>query len=139
MNLTTTTDEMVRRLGSIPDELTAATCFGTPIERDGHVLIPVARVGFGYGMGFGGGSGGGSDEGGEGGGGGGGGGGNATPVAVVDITSQDVVVKPILDTTRIQVGAFMLAGWIAFWLLLTMRTISREMARTRRDALKAKA
>ena len=44
MNYATTTDEMVRRIGSIPDELGAGVCFGSPIERDGHVLIPVARV-----------------------------------------------------------------------------------------------
>ncbi len=50
MNYVTTTDEMVRRIGSIPDDLSAGACFGTPVERDGHMLIPVARINFGYGM-----------------------------------------------------------------------------------------
>jgi uncharacterized spore protein YtfJ len=141
MNLTAPTEEMVRRIGAIQDEVGASVCFGAPVERDGHTIIPVARVSFGYGMGFGGGSGGkgipgefGSEtaEGGEGGGGGGGGGGSSTPVAVIDISSGDVNVKPITDTTRIALANFALA----FWGMLTVRTVTRERARTRRQQLK---
>lgn len=139
------TDEMVRRLGAIPDAMGAGTCFGSPIERNGHTLIPVARVNFGYGLGFGGGSGFGSRhgkgipdefgtpaEGGEGGGGGGGGGGSSSPVAVVDISDGDVVVKPITDTTRIAMSWMALIAWAAFWLMLTVRTVAREGAKTHR-------
>jgi len=140
MNYATTTDEMVRRIGSIPDELSAAACFGTPVERDGHTLIPVARINFGYGMGFGGGTGSkgvpgdfaADSEGGEGGGGGGGGGGSATPVAIIDITDNDVKIKAVEDTTRITMSALMMAAWVTFWLFLTIRTISHETAKTRR-------
>jgi uncharacterized spore protein YtfJ len=140
MNYVTTTDEMVRRIGSIPDDLSAAACFGTPVERDGHTLIPVARINFGYGMGFGGGSGGkgvpgdfaAETEGGEGGGGGGGGGGSATPVAIIDVTDGDVQIKSVEDTTRITIGALTMAAWIAFWLFLTIRTFAHENAKTRR-------
>jgi uncharacterized spore protein YtfJ len=143
MNYVTTTDEMVRRIGSIPDDLSAGACFGAPVERDGHTLIPVARINFGYGMGFGGGTGSkgvpgdfaADTEGGEGGGGGGGGGGSATPVAIIDITDDDVRIKPVEDTTRITLGALTVAAWIAFWLFLTIRTISRETAKTRRHAV----
>jgi uncharacterized spore protein YtfJ len=143
MNYVTTTDEMVRRIGSIPDDLSAGACFGAPVERDGHTLIPVARINFGYGMGFGGGTGSkgvpgdfaADSEGGEGGGGGGGGGGSATPVAIIDITDGDVQIKAVEDTTRITMGAFTVAAWIAFWLFLTIRTISHETAKTRRHAV----
>jgi len=143
MNYVTTTDEMVRRIGSIPDDLSAGACFGTPVERDGHTLIPVARINFGYGMGFGGGSGGKgipgdfatAPETGEGGGGGGGGGGSATPVAIIDITDGDVQIKPVEDTTRITLGAFTMVAWVTFWLFLTARTIGREVAKTRRHAI----
>jgi uncharacterized spore protein YtfJ len=143
MNYVTTTDEMVRRIGSIPDELSAGACFGTPVERNGHTLIPVARINFGLGMGFGGGSGGkgvpgdfaAETEGGEGGGGGGGGGGAATPVAIIDITDNDVQIKAVEDTTRITMGAFMVAAWVTFWLFLTIRTISRENSKTQRQKL----
>jgi uncharacterized spore protein YtfJ len=143
MNYMATTDEMVRRIGSIPDELNAGACFGMPVERNGHTLIPVARINFGLGMGFGGGSGGkgvpgdfaAETEGGEGGGGGGGGGGSATPVAIIDITDNDVLIKAVEDTTRITLGAFMVAAWVAFWLFLTVRTFSHENSKTKRHAM----
>lgn len=143
MDYAATTDEMVRRIGSIPDELSAAACFGVPVEREGHTLIPVARINFGYGMGFGGGTGtkatpgafAEESEGGEGGGGGGGGGGSATPVAIIDITDGDVAIKAVEDTTRITLGAFTMAAWVTFWLFLTLRTITREVAKTRRNTV----
>jgi len=144
MNFTATTEEMVRRIGTIQDEVGASVCFGSPIERDGHTIIPVARVSFGYGMGFGGGSGGKQDtssfdavptEGGEGGGGGGGGGGSSTPVAIIDMSAGDVKVTPIQDATRIALSGMFLFGWAAFWLFLTIRTIARETAKTRRTAI----
>src|SRR4029079_17013326 len=91
MATTMTADEMVRQITAIPDQLGAAACFGTPVERQGHTVIPAARVTFGYGIGFGRGSGGkdlpssnghvGAD-GGEGEGGGGGGGGGSAAVAI---------------------------------------------------------
>jgi uncharacterized spore protein YtfJ len=142
-NYVAPTEEMVRRIGSIGDEVGASVCFGAPVERDGHTLIPVARVSFGYGMGFGGGSGAqglpsgfsSEAESGEGGGGGGGGGGSSSPVAVIDISRDDVVIKPITDTTRIALSSYMLAGWLSFWLMLTIRTITRERAKIRREEI----
>jgi uncharacterized spore protein YtfJ len=140
MDYATTSEEMVRRIGTIPDEMGTTACFGQPIEKDGHTLIPVARVSFGYGMGFGGGSGGkgvpgefGADtaEGGEGGGGGGGGGGSSTPVAVIDITRDDVRVTPITDTTRIAMSNLLFAAWAVFWVTLTIRTAVRQRAKVR--------
>jgi uncharacterized spore protein YtfJ len=135
-------DEMIHRLSTIPEESGASACFGAPVERDGHTIIPVARVAFGYGAGFGRGTGtgkhhaengaGGVDEG-E--GGGGGGGGSSTPVAIIDISSADVRIEPILDQTRISVGGMALAGWMAFWLFFTIRTVARQAAQTRRLAI----
>jgi uncharacterized spore protein YtfJ len=144
MNFTASTEEMVRRIGTIQDEVGASACFGAPVERDGHTIIPVARVSFGYGMGFGGGSGGkgvpgdfsdAQTEGGEGGGGGGGGGGSSTPVAIIDITDNDVRISPINDSTRIALSGTMFAAWAVFWLMLTIRTIARERTKTRRAVL----
>jgi uncharacterized spore protein YtfJ len=144
MNFNTTTEEMVRRIGTIQDEVGASACFGTPVEREGHTIIPVARVSFGYGMGFGGGSGGKGvpgdfasteTEGGEGGGGGGGGGGSSTPVAIIDIAQGEVKVTPINDSTRIALSSFMLAGWSVFWVFLTVRTIARERSKIRRASI----
>jgi uncharacterized spore protein YtfJ len=141
VNFTSTTEEMVRRIGTIQDEVGASACFGAPVERNGHTIVPVARVSFGYGMGFGGGSGGkgvpgdlsdAQTEGGEGAGGGGGGGGSSTPVAIIDITDNDVKIEPINDSTRIALGGMLFAAWAVFWLMLTIRTVARETAKTRR-------
>jgi uncharacterized spore protein YtfJ len=144
MDLSTATDELVRTIGAMPQELGASACFGTPVERDGHTLIPVARVSFGYGLGFGGGSGSnltpsengstGGDTG-EGGGGGGGGGGSSSPVAVIDVTSDGVTIQQIQDTTRIALASFALAAWGVFWLFLTIRTSAREHQKTRRHEI----
>jgi uncharacterized spore protein YtfJ len=140
-NYAATTEEMVRRIGTISEDVGAGVCFGSPVERDGHTIIPVARVSFGYGMGFGGGSGSkgvpsefgtGHAEGGEGGGGGGGGRGTSDPVAVIDVSQGEVQVTPITDSTRIALTSFLFAGWAAFWLFLTIRTVARETAKTRR-------
>jgi uncharacterized spore protein YtfJ len=136
----TTTDELVHRLSTIPEEIGASACFGVVVERDGHTLIPVARVSFGYGVGFGRGTGaktapsgnGATGEGGEGEGGGGGGGGQSTPVAVIDITSSDVRVEPIIDQTRISIAGITFAAWMAFWLFWTIRALARQAAQTRR-------
>ena len=57
MELAKTMDEMVRSIGAMPRELNAGMCFGAPVEHEGRVVIPVARVGFGGGLGFGGGTG----------------------------------------------------------------------------------
>lgn len=135
-----TTEEMVRRISQIPDELGASACFGKPVERDGRTLIPVARVTFGYGMGFGRGSGsegaagnnGAGSDGGEGEGGGGGGGGSSSPVAVIDVTGDRIQVEPIIDRTRIAMSSFALSAWIVFWLFWTVRTAMRERSRIRR-------
>lgn len=137
----TATDELVHRLSNIPDQLGSAACFGMPIERDGHTLIPVARVSFGYGLGFGRGSGSGGhsaeggDEGGEGEGGGGGGGGSATPVAVIDISDGSVDIQPINDSTRIAITSMTVGAWVTFWLFWTIRAIAREGAKTQRQRI----
>jgi uncharacterized spore protein YtfJ len=105
MDTNMTTEELVRQITSIPDQVGASACFGTPVERHGHAVIPVARVTFGYGLGYGRGSGGKDlpsenghigQDGGEGEGGGGGGGGGSSPVAV--ITSRRAASdQPIVD------------------------------------------
>lgn len=138
MDAATTNEEMIRQITRIPDDLSASTCFGTPVERGNRVVIPVARVSFGFGLGFGRGAGSdgpssnGHGGGGEGEGGGGGGGGNATPVAVIEVTDNETQITPIVDTTAIAIRNTMVGAWLGFWLLWTIRTITRERAKTRR-------
>ncbi|HZP57844.1 MAG TPA: spore germination protein GerW family protein [Dehalococcoidia bacterium] len=138
METSATTEEMVERISRLPEHVGVNACFGQPIEKDGHILVPVARTSFGFGMGFGRGSGrspaqhGMDGEGGEGEGGGGGGGGSATPVAVIDLARDDVQIRPVMDPMRAATAGLLLAGWVAFWLLLTVRTVARETQKTER-------
>src|SRR3990172_3126418 len=132
MDITDAADELVRQGRGIPQELGASACFGEAVVRDGHTLIPVARVNFGYGLGFGGGQGKGFEPGepgtvgqseGSGGGGGGGGGGASTP---------GVGIEPIEDKTRMAMAGITMVAWNAFWVLWTIRTVVRERAKTRK-------
>jgi len=142
MDFTTATDELVREVTGIPKELGASACFGDPVVRDGHTLIPVARVQFGYGLGFGGGmdahvspSNNGSDEtaGSEGGaGGGGGGGGSSTPVAIIDISDRGVEIQAIEDKTRLGLAVFTMVAWNTFWVMWTIRTFLHQRAKVRK-------
>ena len=141
MDTTTNIEEMIRQITTIPDDLDARACFGTPVERNGRTIIPVSRIAFGFGLGFGRGAGSdGSDSmeaggGGEGEGGGGGGGGGAHPVAVIEITDNGVEVQPISDNTRIVLANTTFAAWAIFWVMWTVRTVARERAKTRRIEL----
>jgi uncharacterized spore protein YtfJ len=139
MNDTSTqTEELIRQITNVPDEIGTKSCFGTPVERDGRTVIPVSRVSFGFGLGFGRGAGSDGDEshggggGGDGEGGGGGGGGSATPVAVISISDDGVEIEPITDATRIATSSFLMGAWAIFWITWTVRTIARERSKTRR-------
>lgn len=145
MDTTMTSDEMIRQISSIPDQLGVAACFGTPVERNGHTVIPVARATFGYGMGFGRGSGGKdlpstnghtATDGGEGEGGGGGGGGGSAPVAVIHIKDSGVEVESIVDSTRVSLAGTTFAAWAVFWIMWTIRSVAKERAKTHREELK---
>lgn len=143
MDTSMTSEEMVRQITAIPDQLGASACFGVPVERGGHTVIPAARVTFGYGMGFGRGSGPQSqrtrEDGhlveGEGEGGGGGGGGSSAPVAVIHIKEDGVEVEPIVDSTRVSIAGITLSAWAVFWITWTVRAIARERAKTRRHEI----
>ena len=101
------------------DALTVRRVFGDPIEKEGVLIVPVARVMGGAGSG--------SGEEGEGGGRGGGGGwgGVAAPAGVYVIDGQDVRWQPAVDLNRIILG-----GQVAFVVgLLVLRSIVRARRR----------
>ena len=98
--------------------------FGEPQQVEGKVLIPVGTTGMGFGLGFweelG-------DEEAEGEASsphaGGGGGGGTRPVAVIEVTPEATVIRPIVDETRVFVAAIALVGWVLFWVALTVRSV----------------
>ena len=79
---------MAERLGGVAS---VSAVYGTPIERDGVTIIPVARVSWGFGAGSGTGSGADGSGGGE----GGGGGVRATPAGFIEIREGRAEFQPI--------------------------------------------
>lgn len=102
--------------------------FGTPVQSGDRIVIPAAEVttamGFGFGLG--------RDakkdhrEAAIGGGGGGGGMGSGHPVAVIIVEPDGVRIKPILDYTKLGLGALATVGG----LLLLMRAMQKTKRKT---------
>src|SRR5688572_28564646 len=101
-------------LSRITEDLTPKRVFGEPIERDGVMLVPVARVRGGAG----GGSGGRDGEEGN----GGGGGIDAKGLGVFVVKDGKVTWQPAVDVTKIAVSSQLLA--LAF--LLVVRSALRR-------------
>ncbi len=105
--------------------------FGEPQTVGERTIIPVARVGYGVGLGFGEGERPAEEEGdveAAGAGGGGGGGGMATPVAVLEVTSEDTKVIPIVDSTKLALAGMIMAAWNLFWISRTIRLLRSRSA-----------
>jgi len=109
-------DEM---LAGARDTMTVKRVYGDPIERDGILLIPAAKV-------AGGGGGGGDKEN----NGGGGFGVTAKPAGAWIIRNGEVAWEPAIDATRIATTGMLVA--IVF--LLTIRSIAKANARARERA-----
>ena len=103
------------------DTVNVRRVFGEPIDRDGSLVIPVARV---HGMGGGGGGTGPEDQGS---GSGAGLGFRASPAGVYVIRDGDVAWRPAVDVTRIALGGQL----VAVVLLLTVRSLVRHRRRRR--------
>ena len=116
-------ESAVARTESIMQEFLIAAdvsaVYAEPVIHGEHMIIPAAEIlsaaGFGLGTGYG--SGGNKEnpaESGEGGGGGGGGGGRvlSRPVAVIVASPSGVVVKPVIDITKLWIAALTTVGFI---------------------------
>ncbi|MDE2639241.1 MAG: spore germination protein GerW family protein [Chloroflexota bacterium] len=130
----TVRDALAGTVGRIPSIATAEVVVGPVQEENGRIAIPLASVAAGFGLGLGAGHEGGdavdrddaSAPRGSGGGGGGGGGAKARPVAVVELTEDDLQVHQVVDSTRIAVASLALAGWCVFWITRTIRAFRRR-------------
>ncbi len=124
-------DRLFDSIDGLRNTAVVGMAFGEPQEVEGKVIISVAEVGMGFGLGFG------QSMAaiatpeeveepapeGQSGGGGGGGGSNARPIAIIEITPQETVVKPIEDETRITLAGIVMVAWCVFWLMATLRAI----------------
>ena len=106
--------DVEKLLSRITDDLTPKRVFGEPIERDGVMLVPVARVRGGAG----GGSGGPPGEEGT----GGGGGIDATGLGVFVVKDGKVTWQPAVDVTKLAIGGQL----FALVCILVVRSILRR-------------
>jgi uncharacterized spore protein YtfJ len=109
-------------LDRVRDTLTIRQVFGEPYERNGTLIVPVARL-----AGGGGGGGGEGNSPAEGGGRGGGGGFGfgARPVGAYVVRGDEVTWRPAVDVTRIALGGQM----VAIVALLVLRGVIRRLTR----------
>jgi uncharacterized spore protein YtfJ len=118
---------MFASIESLRGTASADAVFGEPQQVEGKVLIPVAAVADGFGMGFG------QDAASESGDepappaqdrqGGAGGGAKSRPVALIEVTPEETVVKPVVDETKVALASLALIGWIVFWVAATVRSV----------------
>jgi uncharacterized spore protein YtfJ len=119
-------EDVLGRLNRIDEKASVRTVFGDPIQQNGRVIIPVAKVA--YGFGFGGGRNAEKEpqeeESSE--GAGGGGGVSVRPVAILEITEEETRIRPIVDVTRVALAGMVLLAWNIFWVTYTIRRAARS-------------
>lgn len=139
-------EPMTEPIEQMIDKIGVQSVFGAPIEQQGMTIIPVAQLVYGFGYGGGYGRSNGDDESpaaaaaatpaaagapAEGGGVGGGAGGRATPYGFIRINAEGITYEPIGDNTRIPLAGILFAAWAVFWVMATIRTITKAVAKTR--------
>jgi len=50
------------------------------------------------------------------------------PVAVLEISDDDIVVRPITDETKVGIAGIMLFAWVVFWIGATIRSVFGKKA-----------
>jgi len=114
------TDELLAMLAErVGARLTASTVYGTPVERDGVTVVPVAAARFGFG------GGGGSDPAKEQEGAGGGGGGSVTPVGYIELKDGRSRYVPVVHPARMLA---LVCGAGLAGLLITRPVVSRKLS-----------
>ena len=118
-------EKMFASMDNLRNTASVSTAFGEPQEVEGKIIIPVAEVGLGFGLGFGQGASPETEEtpAGEGEGGGGGGGDNARPIAVIEISEEETIIRPIEDENKVALAGIALVAWCIFWIMATLRAI----------------
>lgn len=122
---------VLETLRQVVDDTTAGRVFGTPVEHDGVVVLPAAKVGGGAGGGSGTGP---APDGRESGGTGGGFGVSAKPMGVFVIGGGKVRWRPAIDVNRIILGGqiVVITGLLVVRGILRARAARQEKVKTRR-------
>lgn len=119
-------EDMFQKIEEMRDKASVNAVYGEPVKVGDKTIIPVADIKYGFGLGYGEGAPASDEEeeipsGGE--GGGVGGGIAAHPVAVIEITDEGVVVKPVTDEGKIALAGIFTGIWAIFWIAMTLKAI----------------
>lgn len=137
---------MFEKIGRISEEADVNRVFGQPKEIEGHIVIPVAEIAYGFGMGFGMGTG---MEESEieaeieaelpeipeveeekkaemGIGGGGGGGARVRPLAYIEVGPEGTQIKPVMDEQKIALAGILLSIWTVGWVGMVIKTLFKK-------------
>lgn len=98
-------------------------CFGEPVTTEGRTIIPVAKVSYGFGMGaeqapsaglersetqirgpYGGGA-------------------SSSPLGVIEVTREEVRVKPTIDAEKVVMMRMLVGIWSVFWVARVLMAI----------------
>ncbi len=114
-------------IAELQEKANVNAIFGDPVIFEERIVIPVAKVAYGFGMEVGSGP---TDEAerdtedweesDERSGGGGGGAVHARPFAVIEVTPERVRVEPIVDEQKLAMAGSLLAGWVILCLARTL-------------------
>jgi uncharacterized spore protein YtfJ len=108
-------DDLFTRLKDLQADASADAVFGQPVTVGEKVIIPIARVMYGFGLGLGESN---DQEAGEsdgGAGAGGGGGMGARPLGVVEVTPEHTRIEPYVNEQAVTLAGILLGAWTIFW------------------------
>ena len=108
---------LLNALADLRSKANVGAVFGEPVESEGRVVIPVAEVVYDFEMGVE------EKAADETGGSGGSGGMNVRPLAVVEVTPESTLVKPVIDEQKLALAGALLLGWVVYWLAWTLTRI----------------
>ena len=119
-------ERMFRVVEDLGGTASADAAFGEPVEVEDKILISVAETVKGFGMAF-------HEQIVEGEQDvplpdeqepmGVGGAGKARPVAVVEVTPEGTVIRPVVDETKVFLAGIALMGWILLWVVAAVRSV----------------
>lgn len=93
--------------------------FGKPVAAEGHTVIPVAEVTYGFEMGI-------EEDALEEAASGGSGNVSVRPLAVIEVTPHSTSVKPVINEQKLALAGGLLIGWAIFLLSRTLVKILSE-------------
>lgn len=100
--------KLLDSLAALRSKADVNAAFGEPVATEGRTVIPVAEVAYSFEVGVEGEA---ADEIAAG---GGSGGMSARPLAVIEVTPQSTVVRPIIDEQKLALAGALLVGWAVF-------------------------